>query len=197
MSNTPMPTLPGVRINVQRTVIAPPVAVKTTPSQREFRTRDAALPRYRYQLQFEFLRSTAAAQELQALVGHYNTHGGAFDSFPFKDPIDNAAVLQSFGTGNGLTVAFQLTRTLGGYAEPVFDLDGAPAIYKAGVLQSSGYTVSTTGLVTFSSAPTSGQALTWSGAFFRRVRYVGDLDPQRIFQHIWELRRLELLSVKD
>ena len=197
MSNAIYPALPGLTFGVQRSVLAPPVQVRTTPSRREFRARDATLPLYQYTLIYEFLRSSAAWAELQTLVGFFNARGGSFDSFLFTDPDDASVTGQLFGTGDGTTLAWQLVRSYGGFAEAVNDLNGAPAIYKAGVLQSSGVTVSATGLVTFSAAPTAGQALTWSGAFYRRVRFLADrLDATKFMQNLWEARKVELLSLK-
>lgn len=199
MSNAVYPTLPGLAVGVQRSVLAPPVTVKTTPSRREYRARDATLPLYQYTLQYEFLRSRAALAELQTLVGFYNLRGGAFDSFLFTDPDDASAVAALFGTGNGSATAFQLLRSFGGYTEPVWDLNGAAQIYVAGVLKTSGtdYTISSTGVVTFSVAPAAAAALTWSGTFYRRVRFLRDqLDTTKFMQNLWEAKRVELLSVK-
>jgi uncharacterized protein (TIGR02217 family) len=198
MSSAVYPTLPGLAFGLQRSVLPPPVQVRTTPSRREFRALDATIPLYQYSLIYEFLRSRAALAELQTLVGFYNARGGAFDSFLFIDPDDTTVTAQLFGTGDGATMAFQLVRSFGGFAEAVTDLNGAPSLYKAGTLQSSGYTVSATGLVTFSTAPTTGQALTWSGAFYRRCRFLGDrLDTTKFMRDLWEARKVEFISVKD
>jgi hypothetical protein len=128
MSSAVYPTLPGLTFGVQRNVVAPPVTVKTTPSQREYRARDATLPRYRYVLGYEFLRSDAVLAELQALVGFFNARGGSFDDFLFLDPDDNTATANAFGIGDGTTTAYQLLRSYGAFAEPVRDLNGAPTI---------------------------------------------------------------------
>lgn len=129
MSNEIYPTLPGLTFGVQRNLRAAPVTVKTTPSQREYRARDATLPRYRYVLGYEFLRADAVLAELQALVGFFGRHGGSFDDFLFLDPDDNAAALQTIGIGDGSTTAYQLLRSLGNFAEPVFDPIGTPALH--------------------------------------------------------------------
>jgi hypothetical protein len=124
MSNDIYPTLPGLSFGVLRSMIAPPVTIKTTPSQREYRARDSFVPRYKYTLPYEFLRSRAVYPELQTLVGFYGQHGGQFDSFLFKDPDDNTVTAQLFATGDGATTTFQLLRDFGGYSEPVFATDG-------------------------------------------------------------------------
>lgn len=128
MSDAVYPTLPGLAYGVVRGVIPPPVTIKTTPSRREYRARDAVNPVYAYTLPYEFLRSDAVWAELQTLVGFYNLRGGPFDSFLFTDPDDNAVTAQPFGVGDGSTAVFQLVRSYGGFAEPVRDLNGAPVL---------------------------------------------------------------------
>lgn len=199
MSSAVYPSLPGLAFGVQRTVLAPPVLVRTTPSRREFRARDATLPLYQYSLVYEFLRSNAAWVELQTLVGFFNARGGSFDSFLFTDPDDNAVTAQLFGTGDGSTLTFQLVRAFGGFAEVVNDLNGAALIYVNGVLktQPSQCVISASGLVTFATAPAAGLPITWTGTFYRRVRFLRDtLDFTKFMQDLWEARKVELLSLK-
>ena len=132
MSNAVYPSFPGIRPVVSRIPVAPPVQVRTTPSQREFRARDATLPRYRYSVSYEVLRSSAAYPELQALVGFFNARGGRFDSFLFDDDADNATVDQAFGVGDGSTTAWQAVRAFGGFVEPVDAFKGTPLIMADG-----------------------------------------------------------------
>lgn len=128
MSNAVYPSFPGIRPVVARVPIAPPVDVRTTPSQREYRARDATLPRYRYSVSYEVLRSSAAYPELQALVGFFNARGGRFDSFLFDDEDDNTITDQVFGIGDGSTTAWQAVRSFGGFVEPVDAFNGHPLV---------------------------------------------------------------------
>lgn len=197
MSNRLFPALPGITWNQVRTVLAPPVHVRTTPSRREFRSRSSTLPLYQYTLTYEFLRGRAINDHLQQLVGLFNLCGGSFDSLLLTDIADQAVTAAPFGAGDGSTTAFQLVRPFGGFAEAVFDLNGAPLIYVAGVLQVSGYTVSASAVVTFSAAPALGAALTWSGAFYRRARFLRDqLETNAFMQDLYEAKKVELLSLK-
>jgi len=66
----------------------------------------------------------------------------------------------SFGTGDGTTVAFQLKDTQGVDVTSGYTIT---AIYDAGVV-TTGYTDSGTGLITFTTAPASADALTWDGS---------------------------------
>lgn len=196
MSNAVYPSLPGLRITVRRTVSMPPVSVRTTPSRREYRARDASLVKYRFNLSYEVLRSGAEA-ELQSIEGFFKARGGRFDNFLFTAPDDNAVAAHLFGTGDGTTTQFQLLRTLGGYAEPVKDLNGAPQIFKAAVLQATpaAYSISSTGLVTFTSAPAAAAALTWTGAYYWRLRFDRDeMDLERFLHQLYELRSVDLVS---
>lgn len=128
MSNAIYPTnLPGrawprTRTPLWRTTVA------TTPSGREWRSTAMAAPRYRYTLRYEFLRSKATLQEWQALFGFFNARRGGYDTFLYSDPDDNTVTAQPFGVGDGSTAAFQLVRSLGGFAEPVHDVAAGLAV---------------------------------------------------------------------
>ncbi|MFZ5544404.1 MAG: phage head spike fiber domain-containing protein [Pseudomonadota bacterium] len=129
MSNAVFPTLPGLKWDQQRTVLAPPVHVKTTPSRREFRSRSASVPRYQYALTYEWLKSGARGTDLETLVGFFNARGGSFDSWLYLDPDDNSVTDQTIGMGDGAATQFQVVRTLGGFVEAVSAFNGSPAIY--------------------------------------------------------------------
>lgn len=195
MSNAVYPTLPGLTFPVGRVIVPPPVIVRTTPSQREYRARDATLPRYRYSLPYEFLRHRAATPELAALVGFYVKHGGPFESWLFLDDDDGAVTSAPFGTGNGIAVSFQLTRAFGGFAEPVVDVVGTPTIYVNGA-PTSAFSLSA-GVVTFTAAPGGGAALTWTGSFYRRCRFLGDtMDTAKFMAGLFEAKKVEFISLK-
>jgi hypothetical protein len=58
------------------------------------------------------------------------------------------------------------------------------------------YTVSSTGLVTFASPPSSGHFLSWSGNYYRRVRFDQDSMPlERIVSQMWKAGTIKLVSV--
>ncbi len=132
MSNDIYPSLPGLTYSVVRSVIAPPVTIITTPSQREYRARAATQPRYHYTLPYDLLRSDAAYGEMQTLVGFYNSHGGPFDTFLFNDPDDNTATAATFAIGDAVTANFQLLRPFGGFSESVIATHGPIQIYYNG-----------------------------------------------------------------
>jgi len=192
------PTLPGLDFSVVRDVIAPPVAIKTTPSLREYRGRDSTYTRYGYTLVYAFLRSAAAYNELQTLLGFYNLVGGTFDSFLFTDPDDSVASAMQFAVGNGSTTVFQLTRSVGGFAEAIYDFNGSVSVFDNGTNVGSGVSVSSTGVATFTTAPAAGHLLTWSGSYYRRCRFTGEkMSATKFMNLLWEARKVELMSVQS
>ena len=198
MSNSVFPALPGLGWSVMRTPMWS-TNIQHTVSGREVRASFYSVPIYKYSLTYEVLRQAAAFTEWQSLIGFYNARGGAYDSFLFDDPNDDTATLQSFGTGDGTTVAFQLKRTLGGFAEPVYNTNATPQIFKAGVLQTvvTNYTISSSGLVTFVVAPAAAAALTWTGTYYWRLRFSDDsIDFENFAFLFWAAKKVDLVSVK-
>ena len=198
MSNLIYPTLAGLDFGVSRTVLAPPVAIKTTPSLREFRARNSNYVRYDYSLAYEFLRTRGAWTELQSIVGFYNLVGGPFDSFLFNDPDDNTATAELFGTGNGSTTVFQLVRAYGGFSEAVYDFNGAVTIFDNGSNVGAGASVSSAGVVTFTTAPAAGHLLTWSGQFYHRCRFKDtELSADKFMDKLWSMRKVQFMTVQS
>jgi len=111
MSNLVFPDLVGVKVDLEREPIYR-TQIKEAFSGKEQRRSAWSAPRYRYRMNFEFLRSAATLMELQKLVGFFARHAGAWDSFLFTDPEDCAVSAHPFGVGNATTVAFQLQRSL-------------------------------------------------------------------------------------
>jgi uncharacterized protein (TIGR02217 family) len=126
-----------------------------------------------------------------AIVAMYRAHFGSLYPFRFRDWGDYIATNSVFGTGDGTTVAFQLSMTydpqyilLGTagtyfYVRDIMLLATTPVIKKANVVQTPGthYTISNTGLVTFVTAPAAGAQLVWSGEFDVPVRFDSDTLP--------------------
>lgn len=192
MSDAVYPDLPGLRPEIKRT----PMWKTLRQESVSGKLLTAALMTYptrKYTLAYEVLRA-GAEQELQNLEGFFNARRGAFDTFLFNDPDDRSVTDQTFGTGNGTTTAFPLSRTRGGFAEPVQSLNGAPVIKINGVTKATpaDYTISTLGIVYFVVAPAAGAALTWTGAYYWRVRFLLDmLDFDKFLQDLWKVNRVE------
>lgn len=106
---------------------------------------------------------------------------GSAHTFLFWDDLDNEAVAEPLGTGDGVTTSFQLKMTYdpGGGATNERDItkpDDDVVAYVNGVPAAGTYS-STTGIFTFTVAPANGTALTWSGHFYICVRFNRDDLP--------------------
>lgn len=195
MSNAVFPVLPGLTWDVMK-IPTWSTRVQQSVSGKEIRLATFSYPIWHFKLIYELLRDDAT-NELTTLMGFYNQRQGAFDSFLYRDPSDNGITAQLIGIGNGTTTAFQIVRAYGGFVEPIYNLNGSPSIYLNGVLQSSGYNVNSTGLVTFSAAPAAAVAITATFNFYYRVRFKNDLlEFNQFMLNLWELQQCELVSVK-
>lgn len=119
--------------------------------------------------------------DMDTLQAFFRARYGKAYGFRFKDWSDYQGVGQTIGTGNGSNTTFQLTKSYasGSYAyvrdikKPVA---GTVKIYLNGALQSSGFTVdTTTGIVTFSTAPGSGVIVSSDFEFDVPVRFDTDV----------------------
>lgn len=196
MSGEIFPSLPGLKWGVVKTPMWS-TKVQKSASGRELRAAYYSYPDWKFSLSYEVLRS-GLMSELEEFVGFFNARQGSFDSFLYQDPDDKAVTVQRFGMGDGVTTQFQLVRNYGGYVEPVFATGGTPLVFVNGVLKSpiSHYMLSD-GLVTFSTAPAVGAALTWTGDFYYRVRFMQDsADFEQFLYQLWSLKKIEFKSFK-
>ena len=106
---------------------------------------------------------------------------------------------QSLGVGDGATTVFQLVRAFGGFIEPVLAPNVVSAVYLAGVAQSpSSYSVNpTTGLLTFTTAPASGAAITADFSYYFRCRFAEDtVDFEKFMAVLYRAQKLAFVSLK-
>jgi uncharacterized protein (TIGR02217 family) len=203
VSSLVYPTLPGLKFDSVRTPLWR-TRVEEAVSGKETRMAYRQFPRIRFELQYEILRDYIAPSELKALVGLFNAMQGRFDTFLFTDPNFNAVVAEPIGTGTGSALAFQLVaryQNSGGPGIPelVQNLNGAPAIFVGGVLQTAitNYNIGPTGIVTFTSPPANAAAITWSGSFYYRCRFEDDEMPVTEFlRRFWRTKTVSFVSVK-
>lgn len=196
MSDAVFPTLPGLTYPVEKTAIWS-TKIQTSVSGKETRLGYWSYPRWEYALRYSILRSDNVNAELQTLVGFFNARMGAYDDWLFLDPDDYIATNQVFATGDGTTTAFQLARTWGGWTEPVRAVLSVSSV-KVNGTPTSAYTVNTsTGVITFTSAPTNGATLAWSGQFYWRCRFLDDqVTAAKFMKDFWETRTLKFQSLK-
>ena len=159
-------------------------------------------PTRRYTLSISGLDSSGNSpaltnNSLQLLVALFHQCYGRALPFQYTDPEDTVATAQQFGTGDGTTTVFQLTRTLFGFVEAVFAPLGAPQIYVNGVLKTltTDYTISATGKVTFVVPPPLGQAVTWTGTYAWWCHWDTDsLDTSEFFSNLHEAQKLSFTT---
>jgi uncharacterized protein (TIGR02217 family) len=200
MSNVVFPVLPGLMWDVAKSP-GFTTRVQRAVSGFELRASLQAYPLWTFSLAYEVLRTDLVTLELQKLMGFFLARGGQFDSFLYTDPDDSSVTDMQFGVGDGTTVAFQLVRALGAggftFVEPVQNLNGAVGNIKdnGSTVSGANYSVSATGLVTFTTPPVAGHVLTWSGSYYFRVRFLQDMAGfSQFMQRLWELKKLEFIG---
>ena len=138
--------------------------------------------------------------DIANLMGLFIAAKGRAGTFLFTDPYDNSVTNFQFGTGDGTSQVFPLTRPIGsnGALDIVQNLNGSPSIFNNGTLvsPSGGYSIDSRGVVTFNTAPASGHALTWTGSFYFLVRFKQDslADLEQFFTGSWSINTFELES---
>jgi uncharacterized protein (TIGR02217 family) len=205
MSFNQFPNLPGLAWSVTKTPTFK-TRIQKAVSGRERRANDQALPIWTWTLTYDFLRDNIAGgyNELRTLMAFHAQQQGAYTGFLYTDPTDNAVTGQALGTGNASQTQFQLVRNLdpalpgGGYNEPIVAPNLVGAVYLNGVVQSpSSYSVNAnTGMLTFTTAPGSGVAVTADFSYFFRVRFSDDTASFENFMfQLWRLKQIKFVSI--
>jgi len=201
------PSLPGLGWSVTK---SPRFAtrIQRAVNGRELRALDQPYPIWNWTLTYPLLRDRNDARspngpgigydELRTLAGFFLQQQGALQPFLFDDPTDDRVTAGVLGAGDNSTAIFRLVRAMGGFAEPITAPNLVSAIYFNGVAQpASNYSVDpATGLVTFTTPPPSGQAITADFTYFFRVRFADDTAEFENFMiQLWQARQIKLQSV--
>ena len=197
MSNAIFPSaLPGITLV---TSVAPRFSTKiqSAISGRETRAAFMSYPLWDITFNYELLRSDSNA-ELDQVMGFFLQVKGSFDSFLVSIPNDNALTDMTFGTGNASQVAFQLTRTRGaggfGFVEPVQNINVITNVKINGVATTA-YTISSVGVITFTTAPATSAVITWTGSYYYRCRFTQDTASfDRFMNNLWELKKVQMVG---
>lgn len=175
-----------------RTIVQTPVSARG-----EIRYSLQPYPIWTIDYPVNFLRGAEqiSGSDYQYLLGFFLAMGGMFSDFLYQDPYDNAVSGSYFGTGDGTTTQFQLIRSIGIGTDIVQNVNGGVTVTGSpGTVP--GYTVGSTGIVTFASAPSSGMVLLWTGNFYYRVRFDTDeAEFDEFMAQIWSMGSLKLRSV--
>jgi len=191
------PVLPGLAWSVTK---QPRFAtrIQRAVSGRELRALDQPYPIWTWTLTYSVLRDGGGYDELRTLMGFFLAQQGAFATFLYEDPADNAVAAQMLGTGDGSASAFALVRTMGGFAEPIAAPHAVTGVYFDGVRQDpSGYSVDAdTGVVTFAAPPSAGKAVAADFTYYFRVRFADDsAEFENFMFRLWSLRQVKWQSV--
>jgi uncharacterized protein (TIGR02217 family) len=192
MSNAIFPTFPGLAWSVYK---APEwsTSIQRAVSGKEVRRADRARPIWQFSMSYEFLRGGNLFTEYQRLLAFYNARQGSFDSFLLSDPSDSATTAQPIGIGNGVSRTFQLVHAIDTWTEPV-GYAPAPTVLLNGVATSA---FTSDGVsVTLTTAPAAGVVITWTGAFYYRVRFAKDtMEFEQFMKDFWLLKKCDLVGV--
>ncbi len=177
-------------------------------SGAEERNASWANSRRRYDVAYGIRR----ADDLAAVVAFFEARNGRLHGFRFKDWADFKSCLpsqtptstdQPIGTGNGSTNTFQLTKRYTSGAQSwtraiTKPVAGTVTIALNGTPQVSGWSVSTaTGLITFTTAPAPGVAITAGFEFDVPVRFDTDaLDVTLDLERLGSINSIPLVELR-
>ncbi len=152
------------------------------------------------------------ADHLAAVVAFFEARNGRLYGFRWKDWADYksclpsqtpAAIDQAIGTGDGTKTAFQLTKSYSSGAQTwnrtiAKPVAGTVKVAVGGTVQAFGWSVdTTTGLITFTTAPASGAAITAGFEFDVPVRFDTDqLDVTLDIERLGSIASIPLIEVR-
>ncbi len=150
---------------------------------------------------YTFSAEDQTADVVVALRDFFVDRRGDFYAFLMKDWMDFAVTGGALGLGDGVLVAFQCVQVVGTihpYTRVIRHLkDGTLNIYNNDVLQvlTTDYTVSASGLVTFTSAPAVDDVISADFEFYVPVRFEGDTFTEKLPYRALAARSVADLSV--
>ncbi len=161
--------------------------VVTTVSGMERRNANWSQARGRWNVAHGLKRREQVAE----LIAFFRARKGRAFGFRFKDWTDYQALAETLGTGDGTTRTFQLTKgyNSGGEVETrtiTKPVAGTVNLYEDGVEATSGWTTdTTTGLVTFTTAPATATVVTADFEFDVPARF--DTDQMELTIETFDL----------
>lgn len=183
--------------------------VVTLSSGAEERNSRWARSRRRYNAGYG-IKSRA---DMQAVLAFFEERRGRFHSFLWRDGLDfssnggsgaPSAIDQTIGTGDGSNVHFQLVKKYGASFDPYLrpitkPVPGSLRVALSGIEAMTGFSLdTTTGIVTFDTAPTTGATVTAGFLFDVPVRFDTDrLDIELSSFEAAEAPSIPLLEVNE
>lgn len=189
-------TLPGIEWDIKRAPLWSTL-VQQAASGYTVRIGEYPFPQYRWTLSIAILDASAAIHSFQDFFGFLNGLLGRTLPFLFKDDYDYTVTGQAIGTGDGVTTVFQMSRTLGGFNEPVFaPKSGTVTVKVAGVTTAATINYDT-GQITFGSAPAGSAAITADFEYYWRCYLDKDDNEFNSFDYQGlEMRELSFTSCR-
>lgn len=216
------PLLPGQEPTIAKTPTTS-TEVSTAASGRERPTSYWPYPIWQFSVSYEFLRHKPTKPELFALWEFFLVAKGQFATWLFLDPtdcqvgpvplldanwdaesdgrifdtsgneVDSSGYFQ-FGTGDGVTTTFQLSRQVNSFVEPVFAAYGVTVLIAGSPTTSYAYA---NGKITFPVPPVAGAVLAWSGYFFWGARFdQADVSTEQFANGYWLSKGIKFKSVR-
>lgn len=206
MSYPLYPALAGVQWDIVKRPLWNTL-VEQTASGAEFRTATQQYPIYEFDLKYEYLTTA----DVNNILGLYLNSQGGFNPFYFDHPNDDTiSTPLGFGTGDGTTTKFSLSKSTGSFIEPAggqtgtfgtVTAPGVTVIFDNGTaVAPANYSLSDGGLggvVTFTVAPLNTHVLTWTGLYKYLCRFKDDqLDISQFANLMYEQKGLTLRTVR-
>jgi uncharacterized protein (TIGR02217 family) len=217
VSNVLFPKIRGLAWDIVKTPTFN-TEIQESLAGREVRVQNFQNPIWEFTLHYEYLlndprfRDDTEATPLETLVGFFLARGGQFDDFLLNESDltnrleDSTYSGQPVGTGNGVNTNFQLLRNVGGFMEAVQNPANQTALVYVGgspKVQGPDYTIAN-GLVTFTTAPANGAAITADFTFLHRVRFhtgtsrsgKEGIEFSNFYYQLYECKDVQLISVR-
>lgn len=172
--------------------------VVSLASGREERNSRWAHSRRRYNAGY----GVKSRADMAAVLAFFEERRGRFHSFLWRDALDHVATDQAIGTGDGVTVSFQLTKRYGAsfdpYLRPITKPVAETVVIKVDGVIVDHVTDPLTGIVTLDVPPAEGAAVTASFVFDVPVRFdVDRLDIELSAFDAAEAPSIPLIEVRE
>lgn len=184
-------TWPIKKTPVWSTIIQTPFS-----GRNELRIPAYQFPRWQFELDLSYAKGSPQdpTSAIGKILAFYFQMQGPAKAWLYDDVFDDTATLSRFGTGDGATHSFPVSNACGliqnfltGGSAPTFQVAGTPTTPAS----------LANGIVTFTTAPADGAALTWSGKYYYRCRFLDDQwgDLTQELPHLWSNHALKFISL--
>lgn len=186
--------------------------IQESISGKEQRIRVWAKCRGRWDVGYSIIDTAETAGTFRAVIALFRAHVGSLYPFPFKDWGDYQLTDERIGTGDGSETDFQIIKTYDP-SQIILSTPGSRTYVRDIYLPRSGlvvkvngttktittdYTISSTGLITFTSPPTNTHPITVTGEFDIPVRFdLGQDDPLPVSINEAGLAQIESFSIRE